>query len=89
MFVDITATRMQVKIIVANTSLKDVTEFRYLGLTVINQNYVFKEIKNILKLEYTCHLSFHTILSLFSSENVEIKIHKTILLCVVLYEYGS
>lgn len=75
---------------VANISPKDVAEFRYLGLTVLNQNYIYKETKNVLKFENACHLSFHILLSsFFPRENVKIKMYETILLCVVLYEHRS
>jgi hypothetical protein len=71
---------------VANKTLKDAAKFIYLGFTVINQNCICKEIRNILNLKNACHLSFQNILSFcLLSENVKIKIYKTIILCVVLY----
>jgi hypothetical protein len=36
-------------VVIANRSLENMTKFRYLGMTVTNQNHIHKEIKNRLK----------------------------------------
>ena len=61
-------------------------EFKYLGTTLTNQNSIQKEIKSRLKLGNACYPSVQKLLSSsLLSKNLKIKIHRTIILPVVLY----
>ena len=61
-------------------------EFKYLGTTLTNQNYIQQKIKNSLKLVNDCYYSVKNLLSCgLLSKNVKIKIYRTIILPVVLY----
>jgi len=63
-----------------------VEEFIYLGSTLTNQTSIQEEIKSRLKSEYACYHSVQTILSSsLLSKNLKIKIHRTIILPVVVY----
>jgi hypothetical protein len=44
--------------------------FKYLGMTIINQNYICKEIRSSLSLQNTSYVT----------KNVNIKIHRSIIL---------
>jgi len=63
-----------------------VEEFKYLGTTLTNQNSIPEEIKSRLRLGNAC---YHSVQNLSSSrllsKNLKIKIHRTIILSVVLY----
>jgi len=69
-----------------NSSFKMLDDFKYLGITLTNQNSIQKEIKNRLKLGNAC---YHSVQNLLSSsllyKNLKIKIYRTIFLPVVLY----
>ena len=59
---------------------------KYLGSLLTNQNYIREEIKCGLKAGISCYYSVQTLLSSrLLSKNLIIKIHKTIILPVVLY----
>ena len=61
-------------------------EFRYLGTTLTNQNFIQEEIKSRLKSGNACYYSVQNLLSSsLLSKNLEIKIYRTIILSVVLY----
>ena len=61
-------------------------EFKYLGITLTNQNSIQEEIKNRLKSGNACYHSVQKLLfSSLLSNNLKIKIYKTIILPVVLY----
>jgi hypothetical protein len=70
-----------------NSSTEKVEEFKYLGTMLTDQNYIQKEIKSRLKLGNSC---YHWVQNLLSSrllsKNLKIKIYRTIILPVVLYE---
>src|SRR5215471_292417 len=69
-----------------NSSFKRVEEFKYLGVTLTNQNSVQEEIKSGLKLGNACYHSVQNLLSsTLLSKNLKIKIYRTIILPVVLY----
>jgi len=63
-----------------------VEQFKYLGTTVTNQNYIQEEIKSRLKLG---NAGYHSVQNLLSSsllsKNIKIKIYRTIIFPVVSY----
>ena len=70
-----------------NSSIERVEEFKYLGTKLTNQNSIQEEIKSRLKLGKACYYSVQNILSSrLLSKNLKIKIYRTIILPVVLYE---
>jgi hypothetical protein len=63
-----------------------VSQFKYLGTTVTNQNLIQEEIKSRLNSGNACYHSVQNLLSSqFLSKNLKIRIYKTIILSVVLY----
>jgi hypothetical protein len=72
---------------VTNKSFGNVPNFKYMGMT-INQNCIHKAIKSRLNSEnICCHAFQNNLSSWLISENVNIKIYKTIILPAVLYGY--
>jgi len=67
-----------------------VEQFKYLGTTVTNQNSIQEETKSGLKPENACYYSMQNLLSSsLLSKNLKIKIHRTIILPVVMYGCGT
>jgi hypothetical protein len=61
-------------------------EFKYLGTTLTNHNDIRDEIKSRLNSGNACYYSVQNLLSSrLISKNLKIKIHKTVILPVVLY----
>jgi len=68
-----------------NSAFERVEEFKYLGTTLTNQNSIAEEIKSRLKSRNVCYHSVQNLLSSrLLSKNLKIKIHRTIILPVVL-----
>jgi hypothetical protein len=71
---------------IANRPFENVAQFRYLGMTITNQNLIQKEIKKRLNLGNAFYHSVQNLLSsCLLSKNVKIRIYKSIILPVVLY----
>jgi hypothetical protein len=71
---------------IANRSFEGVTTFQYLGTTLTDQTCVQEEIKGRLNSGNACYYSVQSLLSSrLLSRNVMAKIHKIIILPVVLY----
>jgi len=69
-----------------NSSFERVEEFKHLGTTLTNQNSIQEEIKSRLKWENACYTSVQSLLSSsLLSEKLKIKMHRTLILPVVLY----
>ena len=67
-----------------NSSIERVEEFKYLGTTLTNKNYIQEEIKSRLKLGNACYYSVQNLLSSsLLSKKLKIKICRTIILPVL------
>jgi hypothetical protein len=61
--------------------------FRYLGTAITNENLIQEEIKRRLNSGNACYHSIQNLLSSrLLSKNIKVKIYKTIILPVVLYD---
>jgi len=82
---EINAGRIQ-RVRIDNSTFKRVEEFKYLGTTLTNQNYIAEEIKSRLRSGNACYHSVQNLLSSrMLSKNLKIKIYRTIILPAVLY----
>jgi hypothetical protein len=73
---------------ITNRLFENVSQFKYLGTAVTNQNLTQEEFKRRLNSGKVCHHSIHKLLSpRLQLKNVKIRIYKTINLLVVLYGY--
>jgi hypothetical protein len=67
-----------------------VSQFKYLGTTVINQNLIQEEIKRRLSSGNACYHSGQSLLSSrVLSRNLKLRIYKTIILPVILYGFET
>ena len=69
-----------------SSPIERVEEFKYLGITLTNQNSIQEEIKSRLKSGNACHYSVPNLLSSsLLSKTLKMKIYRTIIFPVVLY----
>jgi hypothetical protein len=67
-------------------SFEKVSQFKYLGTIITNQNLIQEEIKRRLNSGNACYYSVQNLLSSrLLSKNVKIRLYKTIILPMVLY----
>jgi len=72
-----------------NSTFDRVEEFKYLGTTIANQNFIAEEIKSRLKSGNACYLSVQNLLSSrLLSKNLKIKIYRTIILFCMSVKLG-
>jgi hypothetical protein len=70
---------------IADKSSENVAKFKYLGMMLTNQNAIHDDSKSRLNSGNACYHSVQNLLSsCLISENLKIKIYKTVILRVVL-----
>ena len=73
-----------------NGSFQEVEQFKYLGTNLTNRNSIQEEIKNRLKSGNVCYHSVQNLVSSsLLSKNLKNKIHRIIILSVILYGYET
>jgi hypothetical protein len=71
---------------IANRSFENMSQFKYFGMKVTNQNLIEEEIKMRFNSVNACYHSVQNLLSsCLLSKNLKIGIYKTIMLPLVLY----
>jgi hypothetical protein len=69
----------------ANRSFANVSQFKYFGTTVSNQNLIQERIKTTLNSGNACYHSVQNLSPHLLSTNIKIRIYETIIFLVVLY----
>jgi hypothetical protein len=71
---------------IANRKFENVSQFKDLGTTVTNKNFIQKEIKRKLNSgNACCHLVQNLLSSHLLTKNLKIRIHNITILLVILY----
>jgi hypothetical protein len=70
---------------IANRSFENLSQIKYLGMTVTNENLIQEKIKRRLNSGNAFYRSVQNLLSCLLLKNIEIKIYKAVILPVVLY----